>query len=234
MRIPRIYFPEELKPNSLIDLPLNASNHLKVLKKNIGDKVEVFNGKGMISLGYLEDLKRSKISLRLEDNILQEKPLIPEINLGVSNIKNFDKVVKDSSQLGVSSLSSLITERTKHRVTKKVKFERWQLISASSCEQSGLNWLPKISQKNLKDWLDESKSKNRFFLDPRADFYIGNIKRFSSIDIAMGPEGGFSSKEEDLFKKYNFIGINCGNLVIKTESMPIVLLSMLKVLSEAN
>lgn len=234
MRIPRIYFPEELKPNSLIDLPLNASNHLKVLKKNIGDKVEVFNGKGMISLGYLEDLKRSKISLRLEDNILQEKPLIPEINLGVSNIKNFDKVVKDSSQLGVSSLSSLITERTKLRVTKKVKFERWQLISASSCEQSGLNWLPKISQKNLKDWLDESKSKNRFFLDPRADFYIGNIKRFSSIDIAMGPEGGFSSKEEDLFKKYNFIGINCGNLVIKTESMPIVLLSMLKVLSEAN
>ena len=234
MRIPRIYFPEELKPNSLIDLPLNASNHLKVLKKNIGDKVEVFNGKGMISLGCLEDLKRSKISLRLEDNILQEKPLIPEINLGVSNIKNFDKVVKDSSQLGVSSLSSLITERTKHRVTKKVKFERWQLISASSCERSGLNWLPKISQKNLKDWLDESKSKNRFFLDPRADFYIGNIKRFSSIDIAMGPEGGFSSKEEDLFKKYNFIGINCGNLVIKTESMPIVLLSMLKVLSEAN
>ena len=51
MRIPRIYYPEELKPNSLINLPLNASNHLKVLKKNKGDKVEVFNGKGTISLG---------------------------------------------------------------------------------------------------------------------------------------------------------------------------------------
>ena len=194
MRIPRIYYPEELKPNSLINLPLNASNHLKVLKKNKGDKVEVFNGKGTISLGFLEDLKRNRISLRLEDNIIQEKPLIPKINLGVSNIKNFDKVVKDSSQLGVSSLSSLITERTKLRGTKKVKFERWQLISASSCEQSGLNWLPKISQKNLKDWLDESKSKNRFFLDPRADFYIGNIKRFSSIDIAIGPEGVFDKR----------------------------------------
>ena len=46
MRIPRIYYPEELKPNSLINLPLNASNHLKVLKKNKGDKVEVFNGEG--------------------------------------------------------------------------------------------------------------------------------------------------------------------------------------------
>ena len=30
----------------------------------------------------------------------------------------------------------------------------------------------------------------------------------------------------------NFIGINCGNLIIKTESMPIVVLSMLKVLAE--
>ena len=152
MRIPRIYYPEELKPNSLINLPLNASNHLKVLKKNKGDKVEVFNGKGTISLGFLEDLKRNRISLRLEDNIIQEKPLIPKINLGVSNIKNFDKVVKDSSQLGVSALASLITERTKIRDTKKDKFKRWQLISASSCEQSGLNWLPKISQNNLKDF----------------------------------------------------------------------------------
>ena len=35
--------------------------------------------------GFLEDLKRNRISLRLEDNIIQEKPLIPEINLGVSN-----------------------------------------------------------------------------------------------------------------------------------------------------
>ena len=157
MRIPRIYYPEELKPNSLINLPLNALNHLKVLKKNKGDKVEVFNGKGKISLGFLEDLKRNRISLRLEDNIIQEKPLIPEINLGVSNIKNFDKVVKDSSQLGVSALASLITERTKIRDTKKDKFKRWQLISASSCEQSGLNWLPKISQNNLKDWIGESK-----------------------------------------------------------------------------
>ena len=234
MRIPRIYYPEELKPNSLINLTLNASNHLKVLKKNKGDKVEVFNGKGTISLGCLEDLKRNKISLRLEDNIIQEKPLIPEINLGVSNIKNFDKVVKDSSQLGVSTLASLITERTKLRDTKKDKFKRWQLISASSCEQSGLNWLPEISQNNLKDWIVESKTKNRFFLDPKADLYIGNIKRFSTLDIAIGPEGGFSTKEENLFKKYNFIGVNCGNLVIKTESMPIVVLSMLKVISEAN
>ena len=79
--------------------------------------------------------------------------------MGVSNIKNFDKVVKDSSQLGVSALASLITERTKLRDTKKDKFKRWQLISASSCEQSGLNWLPKISQNNLKDWIGESKIK---------------------------------------------------------------------------
>ena len=84
--------------------------------------------KGTISLGCLEDLKRNKISLRLEDNIIQEKPLIPKINLGVSNIKNFDKVVKDSSQLGVSALASLITERTKLRDTKKINLKDGSLF----------------------------------------------------------------------------------------------------------
>ena len=63
MRIPRIYYPEELKPNSLINLPLNASNHLKVLKKNKGDKVEVFNGKGTISLGCLEAVSYTHLTL---------------------------------------------------------------------------------------------------------------------------------------------------------------------------
>ena len=49
-------------------------------------------------------------------------------------------------------------------------------------------------------------------------------------DFVVGPEGGFSEEEKIFFKKNNFIGISCGNLTFRTETMPIVALSMAKAL----
>ena len=234
MRIPRIYYPDDFKENSKVDLTAKAFNHLKVLKLNIGKKVEIFNGKGKATVGVVENLGRDTLTLKIDEKITQEKEISPEINLGVSNIRNFDKVVKDSSQMGVTSLTSLMTSRTKLRNLKEEKVTRWNSISSSSCEQSGLNWIPKISQMKLENWVENSNNKTKYFLDPKAKLFIGNIKEFSAIDLVIGPEGGFSSDEESFLKQKNFIGVNCGDLIIKTESMPIVVLSMLKVINGAN
>ena len=233
MRIPRIYYPKELRENSKIKLTAKGFNHLKVLKLNKGNKVEIFNGKGKTSIGVIEYFGRDELSIRLNEKINQETEIFPEINLGVSNIRNFDKVVKDSSQMGVKSLTSLITSRTKLRNLNEEKVTRWNSISSSSCEQSGLNWIPKISQMKLEHWAENSNNESRYFLDPRSKLFIGDIKEFSAIDLVIGPEGGFSSEEESFLTQKKFTGVNCGNLIIKTESMPIVVLSMLKVLSGA-
>ena len=61
-----------------------------------------------------------------------------------------------------------------------------------------------------------------------------DIKITPSIDIGIGQEGGFTELEEELFEENGFIGINCGDLIIKTESIPIVVLSMLKILKEVS
>ena len=45
-------------------------------------------------------------------------------------------------------------------------------------------------------------------------------------------EGGFSNEEIDKMKSNGFEGISLGELVIKTETVPTVLLSMLKILNK--
>ena len=234
MRIPRIYYPQNIKSNSLINLSLASSNHLKVVRLKEGHQVEIFNGRGCVTSGEIQNIKKNFITIKLSGTIEKDKPPSLKINLGVSHIKNFDKIVKDSSQLGVNSLTSFICDRTKLRDFKKEKFHRWGLISASSCEQSGLNWIPKISQMQLKDWIETSDFESKFYLDPKAELTMKDIKITPSIDIGIGPEGGFTELEEELFEENGFIGINCGDLIIKTESMPIVVLSMLKILKEVS
>ena len=201
MRIPRIYYPDELRENSKINLTAKGLNHLRVLKLKIGNKVEIFNGKGKVSIGVIENLGRDELLINLNEKITQEKAISPEINLGVSNIRNFDKVVKDSSQMGVTSLTSLVTSRTKQRNLKEEKVKRWNSISSSSCEQSGLNWIPKISQMKIEKWVENSNNESKYFLNPRSKLFIGDIEEFSAIDLVIGPEGGFSSEEESFLEQ---------------------------------
>ena len=234
MRIPRIYYPQNIKSNSLINLSLASSNHLKVVRLKEGHQVESFKGRGCVTSAEIQNIKKNFITIKLSGIIKKDNPPSFKVNLGVSHVKNFDKIVKDSSQLGVKSLTSFICDRTKLRDFKKEKFHRWGLISASSCEQSGLNWIPKISQMQLKDWIETSDFESKFYLDPKAELSMKDIKITPSIDIGIGPEGGFTELEEELFEENGFIGINCGDLIIKTESMPIVVLSMLKILKEVS
>ena len=56
----------------------------------------------------------------------------------------------------------------------------------------------------------------------------------SKRNISTDDMTGFTALEKELFEENGFIGINCGDLIIKTESMPIVVLSMLKILKEVS
>ena len=95
MRIPRIYYPQNIKSNSLIDLSLASSNHLKVMKLKEGHQVEIFNGRGCVTSGKIQNIKKNSITIKLGGIIDKDNSPTFKVNLGVSHIKNFDKIVKD-------------------------------------------------------------------------------------------------------------------------------------------
>ena len=52
---------------------------------------------------------------------------------------------------------------------------------------------------HLKDWIETSDFESKFYLDPKAELSMKDIKISTSIDIGIGPEGGFTQLEEELF-----------------------------------
>ena len=186
MRIPRIFYPFELEEKNSINLDISSSHHLNVINIKLEQEVELFNGKGDSFKAKVLEKNKKNISLEKISEIKSKKKQIPSINIAVAEIKSFDKVVRESCQLGVNSINSLMTKRTKSsNLAGEKKIQRWKVIAS--------NFLP-------------------------------------SIDLAVGPEGGFTEDEKDLFKKNNFKSISCGNLIFKTETMPIVALSMIQAL----
>ena len=231
MRIPRIFYPFEKEEKNSINLDIASSHHLKVINIKEEQDVELFNGNGYFFNAKVIEQNKKNITLERTSDINFQKKQIPSINIAVAEIKSFDKVIREVCQSGIDSISSLKTKKTKFsKLPNEKKILRWNSIAFNSCEQSGLNWVPKIYSCPLQEWVTLSKSKCKIFLDPKAKNNIQDLELFSSIDLAIGPEGGFSEEEKNFFKKNNFKGISCGNLTFRTETMPIVALSMIKAL----
>ncbi|MDC3107135.1 16S rRNA (uracil(1498)-N(3))-methyltransferase [SAR86 cluster bacterium] len=235
MRIPRIFYPFKEEENNSIILNITASHHLKVINIKEGQNVELFNGSGYFFNAKVTEQNKKNITLKRTSDVNFQKKQIPSINIAVADIRSFDKVIREVCQSGIDSITSVKTKKTKFsKLSSEKKIMRWQSIAFNSCEQSGLNWVPKIYSSSLQEWTSSSKSKSKIFLDPKAENNIQKVELFSSIDFVVGPEGGFSEEEKIFFKKNNFIGISCGNLTFRTETMPIVALSMIKALYGVN
>ena len=231
MRIPRIFYPFKEEENNSIILNITASHHLKVINIKEGQNVELFNGSGYFFNAKVTEQNKKNITLKRTSDVNFQKKQIPSINIAVADIRSFDKVIREVCQSGIDSITSVKTKKTKFsKLSSEKKIMRWQSIAFNSCEQSGLNWVPKIYSSSLQEWISSSKSKSKIFLDPKAKNNIQKVELFSSIDFVVGPEGGFSEEEKIFFKKNNFKGISCGNLTFRTETMPIVALSMIKAL----
>ena len=231
MRIPRIFYPFKEEENNSIILNITASHHLKVINIKEGQNIELFNGNGYFFNAKVTEQNKKNITLKRTSDVNFQKKQIPSINIAVADIRSFDKVIREVCQSGIDSITSVKTKKTKFsKLSSEKKIMRWQSIAFNSCEQSGLNWVPKIYSSSLQEWISSSKSKSKIFLDPKAENNIQKVELFSSIDFVVGPEGGFSEEEKIFFKKNNFIGISCGNLTFRTETMPIVALSMIKAL----
>ncbi len=231
MRIPRIFYPFELESNSEIELDLASSNHLKVIKIKSNQVLEIFNGRGFFCEAVVLKIDKKIITLQLGSNINFVKKDTLQINMAIAEIKNFDKIIREACQLGVTTICCIQTSRTKFtKMPSSQKLSRWETVAINSCEQCGLNWKPKILVISIEEWIKASESKNKLVLNPQSPITLSDVKQSQSFDLAIGPEGGFSSDEIDLFQSNNFQSVSCGNLIFKTETMPIVVLSMVKAL----
>ena len=149
MRTPRVFLKTELKANSIIELDQNISDHLKVTNKKIGQQLHLFDGRGNSTFGNIIEKKKKTFLIKTNKNLNFSKKLKPIFNLGISEIKNFDNVVKQSIPLGINSINCLSSERSKIRKKpSQSKIERWKKIAASSCEQCGMDWVLKYIQMN--------------------------------------------------------------------------------------
>ena len=144
-----------------------------------------------------------------------------------------DFALQKAVELGVASITPLITERTvvrlpDERMTKRMN--HWQGIMIHACEQSGRRWLPHLNQvQRLDKWLENNEIPG-LLLDPEAGKCLPDLPRpKTGVCILVGPEGGLSDQEKQLAGANGLTGIRMGPRIMRTETAPLAAIAAIQV-----
>jgi 16S rRNA (uracil1498-N3)-methyltransferase len=236
-----VYVDADLRPGSLVELPPAAASHLvKVLRMRSGDELVIFSGDGREFPATIETMHGSRVSAAVGEARAadRESPLAVTLVQCIARADRMDVIVQKATELGVARIVPVLSRRSVVRLDPKqaeAKATHWRAIAVSACEQCGRNRLPAVAApRQLIDHLADASSASgvRLVLDP--DAAAAAVRRpeelsaGATVEIAVGPEGGFEPAELDAFMVAGFEAIRLGPRVLRTETAAIVALAWLQ------
>ena len=206
-----------------------------VLRLKPQDKLEVLDGSGTVYQAVIKEINSDKVLL----DIMSAQPSVTEsplkITLGqcLPKGKKMDLIIQKSTELGVSQIIPVLSERT---ISRGEKLERWHKIAKEAAEQSGRTVIPEISTPTI--FTDLIKQRQHFdlaFIPWELETSL-TLKKYlaskpaakaTSLLFLIGPEGGFSKTEIEQAVAAGFTTLSLGRRILRTETAALVVLSML-------
>lgn len=237
MTVTRVYQAIPIELNQQLCLDEKASHHLaRVLRAKVGDQLIVFNGQGGEYEAVITQINKKNVLVNIANFILRdaESPINIYLAQGIARGEKMDFVVQKAVELGVKKIIPLITERSNVRLTnerEEKRLQHWQAVAISACEQAGRNYIPEIlAPIKLTEWLGQVQADKCFVLSPHVQTKMPNneLSKGASIALLIGPEGGLSENEVDNAIQHNFIPLNLGPRILRTETATIAAITALQ------
>lgn len=236
----RFYASPDQITAACVKLSADEAHHLvRVLRLQTGDEVFVFDGIENEYRCRLVSAKGNRAELeiieRLADTV--ESPLRVTLAQAVAKGEKFDLIVQKATELGVSRIAPLLTEKTDVKLNgeqAEKRVERWRRISLESLKQSGRRRLVDIRPPaTIAQFIDENSGSNSLLVfSERGGVTLREALSTRSahrpIAALVGPEGGWSDTELLLLEQRGAKAVTLGPRVLRTETAGIVALALLQ------
>lgn len=237
MRISRFFHPSLLSVDQVVNLSPDAANHCgNVLRLKIGSGIVLFDGSGKEFACELSDVQKRQVQavVMTELHIDPQSPTHIHLAQGVSKGDRMEWVLQKATELGVTHITPIITERCNVKLDEarwQKKMLQWRKVIIGACEQSGRNTLPLLKPPTpLKQFAADSTKDLRLILSPSAKHGLGDLASPSQYGyrLLVGPEGGLSDGEIHQLIESGYKDVRFGPRVLRTETAAIAALAVLQ------
>ena len=234
----RFFIQKAKLHESTVLLTDEEHHHLhSVLRMKTGERVWLFDEQGTEYLAVLDDTSPTRTRLSVIEQKGKKAPAV-RITLAQSRIKTqrLELLIQKTTELGADRFLPVIAARSIVKVEEKIekKIERWTRIVREAAKQSGNTKVPAILlPKPLGEVLNEGEADLNICLNERGGIYLKDIllgdhnsarqaKRIPrSIQVLIGPEGGWTEQEEHDILDHGYIAVSLGPQTLRAETAAI-------------
>ncbi|MBI63765.1 MAG: hypothetical protein CL778_00605 [Chloroflexi bacterium] len=232
MKIHRFYIPRYIVKNEELNLSdLQSKQIIKVLRMKKEDQVIIFNN--------YEEEWYAKIS-KIEKNLVFVIPFMFSrsnkkskgfiLAIGICKNNRFEFGLEKCTELGVKKIIPLITSRVQgssNSIISNEKIGRWNKILIEASEQSNRLNIPVISNPiSIETTINSNEEYHKFVMDISGEDHINKINEIKNtkkdICLFIGPPGGFTKEELEIFRLNKIERLSLGNNIFRTETAAIV------------
>lgn len=212
----------------------------KVLRLKEKDRICINNCNGEEYLGEIETITKSEVQVHIIEKLPINNESSVEINLyqGLPKASKMDLIVQKSTELGIRSITPVITDRVvvKSEIGEFKKLDRWIRIAKEACKQCKRSIIPVINAPvDFSEMLEELKKQDLIIVPYENEDNFGmkklmlHLKKegIKKIAVVIGPEGGFENTEIEVLKSAGAEIITLGPRILRTETAGFVCTSII-------
>jgi 16S rRNA (uracil1498-N3)-methyltransferase len=226
MRLHRFYVKQPLGEELVVGSKELLHQWISVFRFKTGDQVLLFSSAPYDFLYQFVSLSKKEVTLSFVSKMHNvEIPKQCTLYMALVKKDTFETVVRQATELGVSTIVPVLATRSEK---KNLNFERLEQIAIEAAEQSGRGTVPEIKPiQTIAEALKKGEKKNivgslygKILPEQEASL------KSSSCGVWIGPEGGWTSEEEDMFAQKDFLFLKLTNTTLKADTATVSLISL--------
>lgn len=230
-----------------VTLSAEETRHARdVLRLQTGDEVFVFDGAGREFRGAVQTIGRHSAHLSVIAEVEPTRPESPlNLTLAIALLKGekFDLVIQKTTELGVSRIVPLDTDRADVRLRDSdgpnKRVARWRRIALEAAKQSGRAFVPDITAPLSFSSLLTSPIEffpadvTRLIFSERGGRSLAETTRSvaaetKAIVAVVGPEGGWTDEELEGAHAAAWEIVTLGGRTLRAETAAITVVALLQ------
>jgi 16S rRNA (uracil1498-N3)-methyltransferase len=235
----RLYVSPQLLKEVPVRITGPDAHHISnVLRLKEGDRIILFDGVGCEYSGRIISLKRGELSVGEIEKTREANIAETRLNLLSALVPKFDFVVEKATELGVSEISPVVTERTQSKLksgSMAKKLERWRKVAIAASMQSARIVVPVIHEPTpLSVALNPSKPDSLRLLAslendvPSICSVLSRTRDLpKNVDLFVGPPADFTDGELDAARKAGVVAVRITENTLRTETAAVSALAII-------
>jgi 16S rRNA (uracil1498-N3)-methyltransferase len=229
----RRWIADEVRGNRAFLTGAHADHLTRVLRVRVGQQFDISTGAKLFR-GTVATVDDQSVEFDLTDELPSSGSDL-KITLALSVFK-FDRMewaIEKCTELGVSRIIPVISQRTDAHLAaaSSKRVERWARIAHQASEQSRRATTPEIiAPIRLKELLALPASLRLVLAESENQLFLSEIlqRRPQSSDLVMaiGPQGGWTGAELQLFQQANWTAVSLGQNILRAETAAIAALAL--------